>query len=509
VTEIIDAAGLVSERLWPLDEHALDIAEHRSGRLGARRRRGWLVRRALVVADIAGLLVAFALTEFILDASNAGGRLDQTFESAFFVLSLPVWVVLAKIYGLYDRDEERTNHSTADDLPGVFHMVTVSTWIVFAVAWSSGLAHPVMSKVVVFWLLAIVTVFGFRAVARGRCRHAIAYLQNTVIVGEGEVGQGIARKFLRHPEYGINLVGFVDAEPRGRLDGLDHIATLGSTQDISELVELFDIERVVIAFSNDDHETTLRLIRELNGLGVQIDVVPRLFEIIGTGVDIHMVEGTPLLGMRSPRLSASSILLKRSMDIAVASISLVVLSPLLALVAVVVKLGSRGPVFFRQVRMGSGDQTFTIWKFRTMVADADIRKHEVAHLNKHLQPGGDSRMFKIEADPRVTRIGGFLRRTSIDELPQLFNVLSGEMSIVGPRPLILEEDIFVEDQLRRRLHLKPGITGLWQVEGRSDVPFDDMVKLDYLYVTNWSIWNDLRLMLRTLPLLLFRSRHTY
>jgi lipopolysaccharide/colanic/teichoic acid biosynthesis glycosyltransferase len=198
--------------------------------------------------------------------------------------------------------------------------------------------------------------------------------------------------------------------------------------------------------------------------------------------------------------------LKRSLDLVASLVSLVVLAPLFALIAVAIKLDSRGPVFFRQTRMGQGDETFRIWKFRTMAADADARKAEVAHLNKHLHNGGDPRMFKIPNDPRITRVGGFLRRTSLDELPQLFNVLRGEMSVVGPRPLILEEDRHVGAWGRQRLDLKPGLTGPWQVLGRNEIPFAEMVRLDYLYVTAWSLFSDLKLILRTFPELTGRRR---
>jgi lipopolysaccharide/colanic/teichoic acid biosynthesis glycosyltransferase len=204
------------------------------------------------------------------------------------------------------------------------------------------------------------------------------------------------------------------------------------------------------------------------------------------------------------RLSHSSKIIKRAMDLLFASAGLVVLSPLLGLIALAIKLGSNGPVLFRQVRMGSDERTFRILKFRSMDLDADSRKAEVAHLNDHLRPYGDIRMFKIANDPRVTRIGRILRRYSLDELPQLVNVLRGEMSLVGPRPLILDEDRRVEEWGRRRLDLKPGMTGLWQVLGRSDIPFAEMVKLDYLYVTTWSLGSDMRLILRTLPLVLRR-----
>jgi lipopolysaccharide/colanic/teichoic acid biosynthesis glycosyltransferase len=191
------------------------------------------------------------------------------------------------------------------------------------------------------------------------------------------------------------------------------------------------------------------------------------------------------------------------MDLALSIAGLVLLAPLFAVVAVWIKLDSKGPVFFRQLRMGSGDRTFEIYKFRTMALDADERKHEYADLNKHV--GGDPRMFKIPNDPRVTRSGKWLRRFSIDELPQLLNVVRGEMSLVGPRPLILEEDQHVVDWRRRRLNLKPGVTGLWQVLGRDDIPFEEMVRLDYVYVTTWSLLNDLKLIIRTFPALI-RSR---
>jgi lipopolysaccharide/colanic/teichoic acid biosynthesis glycosyltransferase len=188
--------------------------------------------------------------------------------------------------------------------------------------------------------------------------------------------------------------------------------------------------------------------------------------------------------------------------------ALIALGPIFALIAVRIKMDSPGPVFFRQTRVGVGDKTFQIYKFRTMGADADERKGEVAHLNIHAANGGDGRMFKVPDDPRTTNFGRFLRRYSLDELPQLLNVLIGDMSLVGPRPLIIDEDKQVTEWARRRLFVKPGITGLWQVLGRSDIPFEEMTRLDYLYVINWSLGSDLSLMLKTLPAL-FRVRRAY
>jgi lipopolysaccharide/colanic/teichoic acid biosynthesis glycosyltransferase len=194
------------------------------------------------------------------------------------------------------------------------------------------------------------------------------------------------------------------------------------------------------------------------------------------------------------------------MDLTLSIVGMVLVLPLFLTVAVLIRLDSPGPVLFRQLRMGAGEKPFRMFKFRTMAADADERKADFAHLNAHARPGGDPRMFKIERDPRVTRVGGILRRYSLDELPQLLNVVRGEMSLIGPRPLILEEDRHIGDWGRKRLLLKPGMTGLWQVLGRSAIPFEEMVKLDYLYVTTWSFTNDVRLLLTTIPAILRGER---
>jgi exopolysaccharide biosynthesis polyprenyl glycosylphosphotransferase len=304
----------------------------------------------------------------------------------------------------------------------------------------------------------------------------------------------------------MNLVGFVDAEPKERREGLEHLALLGDTERLPAIIRFLDVERVIVAFSNDSHEETLESLRSLKDLDVQIDIVPRLFEFVGQGVEVHTVEGLPLIGLPPLRLSRSSRLVKRTTDLALTIPALVFLAPLLALLALMIRIDSPGPVFFRQIRIGAAGRTFRIFKFRSMHADADERKPDVAHLNRHLAPGGDPRMFKIVDDPRVTRVGKLLRRFCLDELPQLLNVLVGEMSLVGPRPLILDEDRHVERWARQRLNLKPGVTGPWQVLGRSEIPFEEMVRLDYLYVTRWSLIGDLRLIALTIPALFRRAK---
>jgi exopolysaccharide biosynthesis polyprenyl glycosylphosphotransferase len=500
-TALLQRTDRLDELRLAVDDKTLEILDNRR-RTATVHRRGWLVRRMLLGADVIGLLVSMLFAEWVVSANSNVGAVDAVTETLLLVASIPGWIIVAKLYGLYEKDEERTDHSTTDDFAGVFHVVTVCTWLFWAGTYLTGIAHPTAPKLVVFWVTAIPLVCIGRAVARSLSRRNIAYLQNTVILGAGEVGQLIAHKLMQHPEYGINLVGFVDDRPKERREDLDHLALLGGIERLPAIVRLLDVERVIVAFSNDRREDTLELVRELNELNVQVDIVPRFFDVLGAGVDLHSVEGLPLIGLRSPRLSRSSTFLKRGLDLIFACIGLIVLAPLLAAVAVAIKLDSSGPVFFRQVRMGTRGRPFLIFKFRTMGADADSRKHEVAHLNRHARNGGDPRMFKVDDDPRVTRTGRLLRRLSIDEVPQLWNVLRGEMSLVGPRPLILDEDAHVESWARRRLDLKPGITGLWQVLGRSDIPFEEMTRLDYLYVTSWSLWYDLQLIFRTFPALL-------
>ena len=477
-----------------VDERTFQIIDRR--RRAARPiRRGWLMRRMLLAADVIGVTVAFALASLVDHPRASTDHMARAEEFALFLAVVPLWVALAKLYGLYERDEERADHSTVDDFVGVFNLVTVGVWVFFVGVRITGVADPPLIRLILLWVLAVGFVTASRAGARTICRRGVAYIQNTVIVGAGDVGQAVARKILGHPEYGLNVVGFVDAFPKERGEGLRDLAILGSIENLPSLIGTLDIERVIVAFSNDRAEDTLSVIRSVKDADVQVDIVPRMFEVVGANVSMHAVEGLPLIGLPPLRLSRSSSLMKRTVDLVASSIGLVLLAPVFAVVALLIKRDSPGPVFFRQTRMGAGERSFRIYKFRTMVADAEKLKVHVAHLNMHAQ--ADPRMFKIPNDPRITRLGAFLRRTRIDELPQLVNVLRGEMSLVGPRPLILEEDEHIVEWGRKRLDLRPGITGLWQVLGASDIPFDEMVKLDYLYVTNWSLTEDLRLMFKT------------
>jgi exopolysaccharide biosynthesis polyprenyl glycosylphosphotransferase len=461
-----------------------------------------VTRRALLAADLLGLTVAFGLAAFVTgpEPDYGANSLGAVGEAIVFALSLPLWVVAAKLYGLYDRDEEQVDRSRADDLIGVFTLVTVGCWIVFVFTRSTHLANPNISRLVLFWAWAVVFIALFRFVARALCRRHESYVQKAIVVGAGEAGQLVARKLSRHPEYGVKVVGFVDADPRREDDHAGAPSLLGRPEDLRALIAEHEVERVIFAFPTLRQEDLVPLVRELGEARVQVEVVPRFFDVIGPGLDVHSI------GLRPFKLERSAQFLKRAVDLGISGLLLLVLSPLFAVIAVAIKLDSRGPVFFRQVRMGAGEHTFRIWKFRTMTANADERKCDVVQFNQHL--GIDPRMFKAAGDPRVTRVGRHLRRFCLDELPQLINVFVGEMSLVGPRPLILDEDQHVDGWARKRLDLKPGMTGLWQVLGASEIPFDEMIKLDYRYVAGWSLKTDLELIARTIPAVL-RERHAY
>jgi exopolysaccharide biosynthesis polyprenyl glycosylphosphotransferase len=243
----------------------------------------------------------------------------------------------------------------------------------------------------------------------------------------------------------------------------------------------------------------LNLVRTLKAVGVRVSVLPRLLEVVGSSVEFDDLHGVTVMGVRRFDLTRSSAAFKRVFDLIGASLGLLAVAPALIAIAIAIKLDSRGPVFFRQLRVGRHGHRFYMLKFRTMVPEAEALKDGLRDRNEAKEG-----LFKIAEDPRVTRVGRMLRRSSLDELPQLLNIVRGEMSLVGPRPLVVDEDQRVEGWHRRRLELMPGMTGPWQILGPSRVPLREMVAIDYLYVANWSLWTDIKILLRTVPHVLGR-----
>jgi exopolysaccharide biosynthesis polyprenyl glycosylphosphotransferase len=438
-------------------------------------RRDGAVRRLLAASDACGVAVGLVVSLGIASPHPA--------QLAWGFLTLPAWIVVLKAYGLYDRDIKRIGHMSLDDLPWVVHAVLVGSLLTFAYYEFTPTDGIVVFELAVFAATATVSVLVLRALAR---RLALRLLgpERLLLVGEADELALLARKMSAHPEYGVAPVASVSS---GR-----------SKLDLPGLVAEHGIERLVVCPRDFGEPELLEMLRRCRSLRVKLSVLPDLFDALGPSVEIDDVEGVTVLGINPPVLPRSSRLLKRAMDVAGAAAGLVLTAPLFIVIAAAIKLDSRGPVLFRQDRIGRAGHRFRLAKFRTMCADAEKRHAELLKLSR------DPSWLALDCDPRVTRVGRLLRHSSLDELPQLWNVLIGEMSLVGPRPLIESEDRQLEGWRRTRIDLTPGLTGLWQVLGRTNIPFDEMIKLDYVYVTNWSLWTDVRLILRTLPALLSR-----
>jgi exopolysaccharide biosynthesis polyprenyl glycosylphosphotransferase len=454
-------------------------------------RRDYLLRRLLAVAD------ACAIVGAILIALLAAARPDMLANLFWAALTIPMWLVVFKIYGLYDRDSRRVSHTTIDDIPRLFHALLVGSLLLWAYyKWAAPPDKLVLQEVVLFGAGALGLILALRSAVR-RITRKIVGAERVLLVGDRQP-LNLVSKLHAHPEYGLKPVGVVSPKPGlERHPGLA-IVEAGRRLSVEQLVRDLRIDRIVISDTELQQKELLELLRGCREFGIKVSVLPELFDVMGSAVEIDDVEGVTVLGLNPTVLPKSSAFLKRALDVLLSAAILLASAPLLVLVAVSIKLDSPGPVFFRQERIGRAGSRFTVIKLRTMVRDAEGRREELRASSS--DPG----WVKLERDPRVTRVGRLLRLSSLDELPQLWNVLKGEMSLVGPRPLIEDEDRHLDGWARSRLDLTPGITGLWQVLGRTDIPFSEMIKLDYLYVTNWSLWGDVRLILRTLPVVISR-----
>jgi exopolysaccharide biosynthesis polyprenyl glycosylphosphotransferase len=348
--------------------------------------------------------------------------------------------------------------------------------------------------VIVLWAATAVLLIIARAGARVLAQLS-APVERVLIVGNAVGRARLARRLAADPAARVEVVGFLPLEderqatadwgPRSRRK------SQLSIEDLGPVVYEHGIDRVFMIPTSADSESMLDALSRATAVGVKVSIVPRILEVVGSAVEFDAVAGVTVLGVRRPGLGRSSRAVKRAMDIFGSALGLVVLAPFGALVALAIKLDSPGSVFFRQLRVGRDGQTFEMIKFRSMVDGAHAQRQALMALNE------SEGLFKLSSDPRVTRVGRLLRRTSLDELPQLINVLRGEMSLVGPRPLVTEEDIRVEGRHRNRLQLPPGMTGPWQVLGPTRVPLSEMVKIDYLYGANWSLWTDIKILVRT------------
>ncbi len=479
-------ATTVESARTPLLRRSLRRAVERPIREGASdhaiRLREAVFRRGLAVADV----LAAGLALFVCTNLLSEDRLQ-----GIALLALPLVVVAGKAHGLYDRDELVVNKTTIDQAPELFQCATLYTLLVVLLE-ASFISGPLSAaQILVLWGTFFLSAVLARRIARFLACRATD-VERCLFVGTRESFERLQSK-LPEGDKRATVVG------RMSLEGLTgaQLADLGAST-LHQLIEDRGVHRVIIEPSEALPQTTLDFVREAKATGVRVSLLPRILEVVGSTIEVDDVDGLTLLGVRRFGLSRSSRLIKRSFDATAAGAGLVVLSPFAVVVALLIKLDSPGPVIFRQTRIGRDGLPFKMWKFRTMVADADSMKDELHELN-HPAMG----LFKVADDPRITRVGGWLRRSSLDEMPQLVNVLRGEMSLVGPRPLITDEDEQIKGRDRSRLQLTPGMTGHWQIQG-SRAPMAEMIKLDYLYVAGWSLWGDTKILLRTIAHVLAR-----
>ena len=386
------------------------------------------------------------------------------------------------------------NKSTLDEAPVIFRAVTLTTIVGYLLA-SALLTEPIGAKAVGgVWLGLTLSVPAWRTLGRAVTRRAQAP-ERCLVVGDHEPGRRLARKLVDRAGVNTEMVGLMPVHQAGATPS---DATAGTTA-LAAAVRRHDVHRVVVAAGIESQPAELETIQAAKALGVKVSVLPRVLEVVGSAASFDYVDGITLLGVPRFGLSRPAELAKRCFDLAGSAAALAIAGPLMLAFALAIKVDSRGPVFFRQTRIGRKGHAFSVLKFRSMREDAEGLKRTL--LDRNEQEDG---LFKIADDPRVTRVGRILRRTSLDELPQLLNVLRGEMSLVGPRPLVPEEDRQIRGWHRRRLQLTPGMTGPWQVLGSSRIPMHEMVTLDYLYVANWSVWSDAKILLRTVDTVLAR-----
>ncbi|MEA2301775.1 MAG: hypothetical protein QOE44_2310 [Solirubrobacteraceae bacterium] len=319
---------------------------------------------------------------------------------------------------------------------------------------------------------------------------AAGYRRRAVVVGTGGHIEAVAHALGSGPHQTVDVVGFVSLTPRPD----NGIRSLGTLAGIGEVIDGHRVDEVIIADSDFPEQQALELVDQCHQRGVRVRIAPSTMEILIHRAEFVPGQSVPLFELKPPVFEGVDFVVKRAFDLVVATLLLILLSPVLAVVIAAVRLSSRGPVFYRSIRPGIGCVPFPCLKFRTMRNDADERQADLESQNE-----ASGALFKIRQDPRMTRVGKVLRRFSLDELPQLLNVLRGQMSLVGPRPLPQRDFERLEDWHMKRYLVLPGITGLWQVSGRSELDFDDLVRLDFLYLERWSVFLDLTILVKTVP----------
>jgi exopolysaccharide biosynthesis polyprenyl glycosylphosphotransferase len=446
---------------------------------------------ALDVAGIVGaLFTALAVKAAARDEFDAQLALDQARDNAPFAVL--VATLLFARSGLYADRGER---------PGLVKIVaclfqTMAVAVAFAIVHGEEFSSYYIFYGTLFFAVAYVATlrFAYEGLS-GLLLRAAGYRRRAILVGRGQHIEAVAHALDDGGHTPVNVIGFVSLTPRPD----NGLRSLGRLEDLRTILEAHRVDEVIIADPDFPQPQAVELVDIAHQRGVRVRIAPSTMEILVHRAEFVPGQSVPLFELKPPVFDGFDFALKRGFDIVVASLLLLVLTPVLLAIGLAVRLSSRGPVLYRGPRPGIGGVPFGCLKFRTMYRDADQRQADLESLNE-----ASGALFKIKDDPRMTPVGRFLRRYSLDELPQLLNVLAGQMSLVGPRPLPQRDFDRLEDWHKKRYLVLPGITGLWQVSGRSELDFDDLVRLDFLYLERWSVFLDLTILVKTIPAVLTR-----
>lgn len=476
------------------------FSPQRADRGSVVERRGYVIRRLSVMADVFGLLLTGLLAAAVL---KVDGRPLTNLDTFLFLLFIPVWPLIGIAMRAYHPAVvgRGLTITISDEFATIFRVSTMWAWLLLL---SRSVASPdpiQMIPSILVWAISIPVILACRSALRQFARSRGWYQQRVFVIGRDCDAEKVVSRIRRHPEWGLIVAEEIDVgnRPNGRWSVDRHVRRVSDVRvdSLLRLTEDTGVSRVIFATPPGQLDARTDLTRAFIESGVQVDFVPGEAEILRSGAVISHLEGLPLMSMPGARPPRSWGVLKRGMDLAIAVPALILTAPVIAYAAIRIKLDSPGPVFYQQTRAGQDGKHFQFLKLRTMFVDADQRIDEVTALSLHPE-SAETGVFKAADDPRVTSVGRRLRRRSLDELPQLLNVVNGDMSLVGPRPLPVHEDQRVAGHYELRRHVKPGMTGPWQVNGRSDIPFHDMLRLDYSYVLNWSISEDVKLLVQTI-----------
>jgi exopolysaccharide biosynthesis polyprenyl glycosylphosphotransferase len=418
---------------------------------------------------------------------------------AFYTLT---FLIVLALRGFYNLKRQAT---LLDEIGIIINSALVSTAIVLGAIFLVSRVNE-FSRLMIVFLIPL--SIGFLAIARGLIRFGRTQLwkrgigvRNLLVIGATDVAARLMGSVVENPNLGFRLTGYLDDETRfsewimpTRYRNGETVPYLGKLEKLEEYINRHKIDEVIITLPASFYHTINDIIARCRESNVEYELVPDLFELRVDSYSLVEIKGVPLIGLKKTNLRGWNYFVKRVLDVFLSGSALILLSPLILLIALAIKLDSPGPIIYRQKRIGKNGKLFTFYKFRSMRTDADQKFKELTQFN---ETGGAT--FKMKDDPRRTRVGKFIRRASLDEIPQFVNILFGQMSFVGPRPTIDREISLYQPWHKRRLEVTPGLTGLWQVSGRSKIPFEDMVKLDIYYAENWSLWLDIKILLRTIP----------